>query len=210
MNAYDAYRKYVAIKLHFQQKDYDYFKFSGVAKVSREKFESRNDKYFFQRLAKVYNEKQFEQLLIANFISDRNVWIGNIVSEEGRNRLLEWKKTQQSLEYLFEQDLLTIKQYIDDGELKDFNELFTHPAEDDWPEIVTLVFQQTIRLETFIIINKVLNFVKKIDVNIKDELVWPELRILCAKYSPFLEVDVKHYKNIMRSIFVQKSLAESA
>jgi hypothetical protein len=207
MNAYDAYRKYVAIKLHFQQKDYDYFKFAGVAKVSREKFETRNDKYFFQRIAKVYNEEQFEQLLVANFISNKSGWIGDIFSDEGRKRLLEWKKNQQSLEYLFEQDLQSIKQLIDDGEISSFDEMFS--CVDDWPELVTMVFQSAIKIETFIIMNKVLNFFPKMDSQIQDTLVWPELRLMCTKYSPFIKVDVKRYKKIMRKIFVQKSLVVS-
>lgn len=209
MNAYDAYRKYVAIKLHFQQKDYDYFKFAGVAKVSREKFETRNDKYFFQRIAKVYNEEQFEQLLVANFISNKSGWIGDIFSDEGRKRLLEWKKTQQALEYLFEQDLQTIKQLIDDGEISSFDEIFSC-VDNDWPELVTMVFQSAIKIETFIIMNKVLNFFPKMDSQIQDTLVWPELRLMCTKYSPFIKVDVKRYKKIMRKIFVEKSLVVSA
>jgi hypothetical protein len=62
MDAFAAYKKYVALKLHFQQDNYDYFKFSGKAKVSREKFETRRDKYYFQRIAKLYDEKQFEMI----------------------------------------------------------------------------------------------------------------------------------------------------
>jgi len=208
MNAYDAYRKYVAIKLHFQQKDYDYFKFAGVAKVSREKFETRNDKYFFQRIAKVYNEEQFEQLLVANFISNKSGWIGDIFSDDGRKRLLEWKKTQQALEYLFEQDLQAIKQLIDDGEISSFDDIFSC-VDNDWPELVTMVFQSAIKIETFIIMNKVLNFFPKMDSQIADTLVWPELRLMCTKYSPFIKVDVKRYKKIMRKIFVEKSLVVS-
>lgn len=208
MNAYDAYRKYVAIKLHFQQKDYDYFKFAGVAKVSREKFETRNDKYFFQRIAKVYNEEQFEQLLVANFISNKSGWIGDIFSDDGRKRLLEWKKTQQALEYLFEQDLQAIKQLIDDGEISSFDDIFSC-VDSDWPELVTMVFQSAIKIETFIIMNKVLNFFPKMDSHIADTLVWPELRLMCSKYSPFIKVDIKRYKKIMRKIFVEKSLVVS-
>lgn len=208
MNAYDAYRKYVAIKLHFQQKDYDYFKFAGVAKVSREKFETRNDKYFFQRIAKVYNEEQFEQLLVANFILNKSGWIGDIFSDDGRKRLLEWKKTQQSLEYLFEQDLQTIKQLIDDTEISSFDDLFLC-QDGEWPELVTMALQNAIRIETFIIMNKVLNFFPKIDSKIADTIVWPELKQLCVKYSPFIKVDVKRYKKIMRKIFVEKSLVVS-
>lgn len=206
MNAYEAYKRYVALKLHFQQKDYDYFKFSGSAKVSREKFETRNDKYFFQRIAKLYDAKQLEQLLVANFIVNKAAWIGEVLSDEGRQRHLEFKKTYQSLEYNFKEDMNTIKQLIDDGEVESFDWLFNVERGDDWPGLVQLTLHKTIRLETFIIMNKILNFMPKMNDKIEDSLVWPELYQLCRKYSPFLSVDAKQYRAIMKNIFLQKKL----
>lgn len=204
MNAYDAYKKYVAIKLHFQQKDYDYFKFGGSSRVSREKFDTRNDKYFFERIAKIYDADQFEQLLVSNFVVNKNVWIGDIVSETGRNRLVAWKKTRQSLEYIFKEDMKKIKQYIDDGKIRSFDSLFEQ-GDENWPEIVTLALQETINMETFIVINKALNFLPRMSAKIQDTIVWPEFQFLCNKYTPFLKVDIKIYKNILRKTFVENA-----
>jgi T4 gene Gp59 loader of gp41 DNA helicase/T4 gene Gp59 loader of gp41 DNA helicase C-term len=209
MDGYGAYKKYVALKLHFQQKDYDYFKFSGSAKVSREKFESRNDKYFFHRIAKIYDEKQLECLLVANFILNKNVWIGDVVSETGRTAYLQYKKRHQSLEYSFTQDMEKIRSLVETGELDSFDALFTSEAEDNWPEIVALTLHQTIQLETFIIMNKVLNFMPRLNSKIEDTLVWPELHQLAKKYSPFITVDVKRFKEVMKKTFVQKSLVQN-
>jgi hypothetical protein len=206
MNAYDAYKRYVALKLHFQQKDYDYFKFSGSAKVSREKFETRNDKYFFQRIAKLYDDKQLEQLLVANFIVNKSAWIGEVLSDDGRTRYIEYKKTIQALEYNFQEDMNAIKQLIDVGDLPSFDSIFIIVRGDDWPELVTLTLHKTIRVESFIIINKILNFLPKMNGHIEDSIVWPEMYQLCRKYSPFLNVDVKRYRTIMKNIFLQKKL----
>lgn len=202
MNAYDAYKKYVAIKLHFQRADYDYFKFSGKVRVSKEKFEIRNDKYFFERIAKLYNDKQFEQLLVSNFISDKDVWIGNIISEKGRQTYLDWKKTIQSLEYAFSQDMLKLKSIVEESELMTFNTLFQIQPDSNWPELVQIVFQQGIKLESFIIMNKILNFMPKFNKKIEDPLVWPEFNFLCQKYTPFLSIDVPKYKSIMKDVFI--------
>lgn len=204
MNAYEAYKKYVAIKLHFQG-NYDYFKFSGGVKLSREKFETRNDKYFFQRIAKVYDEKQFEHLLVANFVLKKDTWIGEVLSDSGREIYLKWKKTYQSLEYLFSEDIRKIQSLIEIGETKSFDSLFVVESGSDWPDIVTFALHQEIRLETFLIMNKILNFIPRIDKHIKDELVWPEFRTLCFKYSPFLDVDVKKFRSIMKMILVAKN-----
>lgn len=206
MNAYDAYKRYVALKLHFQQKDYDYFKFSGSAKVSREKFETRNDKYFFQRIAKLYDVKQLEQLLVANFIVNKSAWIGEVMSDVGRARHLEFKKTVQALEYNFQEDMNSLKQMIDVGDLPSFDSIFDIERGDDWPELVTLTLHKTIRVESFIIMNKIFNFLPKMNSRIEDSIVWPEMYQLCRKYSPFLNVDVVRYRTIMKNIFLQKKL----
>lgn len=208
MDGFGVYRKYVALKLHFQQKKYDYFKFSGVAKVSREKFELRNDKYFFHRIAKVYDDAQVEQLFVSNFVANRNVWIGDIVSETGRKVYLDYKKKHQSLEYIFSEDMKHIQQLIATGVLKSFDELFESVDGDNWPEIVALTMQEAICLETFIIMNKVLNFMPKLSAKIDDTLVWPEVEQLSKKYSPFIHVDVKRFRKIMKNAFVEKTLVK--
>lgn len=210
MDGFGVYRKYVALKLHFQQKKYDYFKFSGVAKVSREKFELRNDKYFFHRIAKVYDDTQVEQLFVSNFVINKNVWIGDIVSEIGRKNYLEYRKKHQSLEYIFSEDMKRIQQLIISGALRSFDVLFESTDCDNWPEIVALTMQETICLETFIIMNKVLNFMPKISAKIDDTLVWPEVQQLSKKYAPFIQVDVKRFKKIMKNTFVEKTLVRPA
>ena len=90
MNSYEAYKKYVAIKLHFQQEKYDYFKFNGVVKVSKDKFLTRKDKYFFDRICKLYDDKEYEFLLVANFLENENLWIGDILSDECRQKFQNW------------------------------------------------------------------------------------------------------------------------
>ena len=50
MEAFQAYKTYVAIKNHFTSKTYDFFKYNGRTKASRSTFEKRNDKYFFSKL----------------------------------------------------------------------------------------------------------------------------------------------------------------
>lgn len=210
MDGFGVYRKYVALKLHFQQKKYDYFKFSGVAKVSREKFEMRNDKYFFHRISKVYDDTQVEQLFVSNFVINKNVWIGDIVSEIGRKNYLDYRKKHQSLEYIFSEDMKRIHNLIISGVLRSFDSLFESTECDNWPEIVALTMQETICLETFIIMNKALNFMPKISAKIDDTLVWPEVQQLSKKYAPFIQVDVKRFKKIMKNTFVEKTLVKPA
>lgn len=202
MKSFDAYKKYVALKLHFQSKDYDYFKFSGSIKVSREKFETRNDKYFFERICKIYNEEQYQQLLISNLIANKDAWVGDIFSENGRNIYSNWKKTQQSLEYVFRQDMEKLLSMIESKQIAKFDDLFIATNDSNWPQIVECAINKTISLESFLILNKIFNFVERMDKKIDDDLIWPEFKQTCLKYSPFIMIDISRYKKILKELFL--------
>jgi hypothetical protein len=209
MNAFDAYKKYVAIKLHFQT-DYDYFKFSGKVKASKESFDNRRDRRIFERLAKLYDSDQYELLLVANLIENADVWIGDIATEAGRQKYLNMKKKLQSLQYTFKQDMSRIKDDIDGGVVPDFDSIFKLVLEDAcWPHVVSLMVQHDISLESFIVMNKILNFMPRTSKHITDDLVWPEIAKLISNYSPFVRVDLKPFRAIMKSTFLdseQKNL----
>jgi hypothetical protein len=199
MTPFDAYKKYVAIKLHFNSDSYDYFKFSGKCSASKSSFEKRRDRHMFVRLGKIYTESELEKLLVANFLYGSNTWIGEVLSQNGRERLANFKKIHQSLEYTFSQDFDIIVRYLETQQISGFDALFsTIPDESNYPTIVTLVLQNIIKLETFIIMNKVLNFIPNIDKKISDNIFWPDFKKLCFKYSPFIQIDAPKYKQIMK------------
>lgn len=205
MKGFDAYKKYVAIKLHFQT-SYDYFKFAGKAKTSRESYNNRRDKHIFERLSKIYDSNDYETLLIANLSDNPDIWIGDVASESGRQKYLNLKKKFQSLQYIFKQDMNRIKDDIESGTVKTFDDIFGYVSEDaGWPHIVSLMVQGDISIESFIIMNKILNFLPRTSKHITDDLVWPEISKLISKYSPFVRVDLKPFRTIMRDIFLQDS-----
>ena len=50
MQPIDAYLMYCAMKAHFDKNDYDFVKYNGKSKVSRDSFYKRNDRVFFVKL----------------------------------------------------------------------------------------------------------------------------------------------------------------
>ena len=52
MEPIDVYLMYCAMKAHFSKNNYDFHKYGGKTKVSRDSFWKRKDKYFFVKLAK--------------------------------------------------------------------------------------------------------------------------------------------------------------
>ena len=75
---FDAYKTYLALKRHFTS-DYDYFKYNGKVRAGVESFLKRNDRFFFRKLAKKYDDKELVDFFVSNFIVSDN-WIGNLIS----------------------------------------------------------------------------------------------------------------------------------
>lgn len=200
---FEAYKKYVALKLHFSSDRYDYFKFKGDVKVSKDALEKRNDKFFFHRLAKQYKPKELEMYLVANFLENPQNWVGDILDPEGDEVYKRWQKKIQSLTYSFKEDIKTLKDIADTGfQVTSFDELF-ECVNGEHPYLLWLVLHKEISLETFIIMNKILHFFPQFDKHIKQPLVWQEFKQKCLKYEPFLSnVDVKKFKNIMKDILI--------
>ena len=70
----DTYLMYCALKAHFKG-TYDYHKFSGQTKVSRDSFWKRKDRFFFVKIASKYkDDREVLDYFVSNFIQDRN-WI---------------------------------------------------------------------------------------------------------------------------------------
>jgi hypothetical protein len=49
MSAFEVYKDYLALKNHFSNKNYDYFKYKGKVRTSIDSFNKRKDKIFFEK-----------------------------------------------------------------------------------------------------------------------------------------------------------------
>lgn len=190
MEAFQAYKTYVAIKNHFTSKTYDFFKYNGRTKASRSTFEKRNDKYFFSKLAK---RKDVVDYLVANFLyTDSTTWVGDFVnSEQADKNYLRMLKIRESISYIFSQDLDKLETDFDDN---------FQVEEGQHPPILKLYLQDEINLETLIILDDLVSFMRKWNRRITDPIIWPQVYSKCKKYRPFFHYD----KDRMRKIVLDK------
>ena len=190
MNPLDCYKQYMAIRLHFYSKSYDYFKYTGKVRASNESFYKRRDKYRFDHLCRQYNEKNIMQFFVANFSSGDKY--GGLHTEESDQVYQDWRKRTQRLRYQFKSDISKLL------EMSDLDQLFM--VEDGQnPTILTMYYRGEISLETFVIVNQILNFFPQFDSQIEDDIMWPDTRNLCHKYIGFLDVDVKVFREILKN-----------
>ena len=103
----------------------------------------------------------------------------------------DWQKRIQSLSYMFSND---IDKLLNEHQ---FDDLFKVES-GQHPILLKMCLAKYIMIETFIIINDVVNFVPRWNKQIKEKIVWPEFRKKVQKYSPFLEVDKTKFRTILR------------
>ena len=102
MDAFDAYKIYIALKSHFNS-DYDINKYNGKTSVSLDSFLKRSDRSFFGRVGRKYKDDT-KEFFIANFITEPKGWIGNFDDVT----YVEYQKRHQSLKYTFQNDIIKL------------------------------------------------------------------------------------------------------
>jgi hypothetical protein len=176
MNELEMFHLFTAIKLHFNSKTYDYFRYNK--KIKRRKFLSEKDLHVF-RLLKKRHSSDFENYCVANIVSNPLLWQTELLTDECEDIYIKWRKTQESLMHVFSSD---IKRMIEkyDG-LKPIFKIKT-----TYPIIMHEVAQENITLETAVILDEILNFIEKLNCKFTDDFIWDDFVLRCRKYKSFL------------------------
>ena len=192
----DVYRTYLSVRNHFTNDNYNFFKFGGKTKASSSAFEKRRDRYIFDKVSKDYKDDEVALLFVSNFVAKEKFWIGNTLSEESRNIYTMWRKKIQSLSYIFENDVKVIIDEINDREI-DFDSVFKI-QDGQHPIILRLTLADRVSLESFLILNKILDFFPQFNRRIEETIIWPDYYKKCVKYEPFVKVDMTRFKFILK------------
>jgi len=190
---FETYQHYLSLKNHFTNPKYDFFRYGAKTRATITSFNKRKDKYWFEKTSRKYCDREVVQFLVSNFISSdnpQNLWIGEIINSGERN-YAEWMKRQQSLTYLFKEQMNTL---LSENELENvFNCSKGHPV------ILKKYLAGEVSIENVVICEKIFSFREKFDKKLTDP-VWETVSLKIKKYLPFLNIDVFHYKKILRKI----------
>ena len=194
MNGFEIYKIYLAIKLHFTSKNqsYDFHKHLGRTTARLATFTKRRDRYFFHKLSKSYNNSTIVDYFLSNFVSNTNLWVGDIIGKSGDDHYKQWTKKVEALHYYYEQDL----DYMLERKIE-FDDIFTS-KDGQHPPILKMFLSKRINFETFIILDDILSFTKQLNKNITEKVLWPKLYDRMIRYKPFLKYNVTKYKKSLR------------
>ena len=182
MEPIDIYLMYCAMKAHFSKNNYDFHKYGGKTKVSRDSFWKRKDKYFFVKLAKKHDDRDsIQDYLVSNFIRDRRGYIANFNDENYK----VWKDRKTDFYNIFFDELKPL--------VKDFEPLF-QTKNNNHPKLLKEFLGDRVSLETLIILDDLVDFSKGWDRELKEDIVWPDLKKLMKNYKGFLTIDKNRYR----------------
>jgi hypothetical protein len=129
---------------------------------------------------KLAKHKDPAGVLVANFVLNKQFWVGSIDDPECERVYREWLKKQESLTYNFSQEMKVF-----DG--KTIDDLLYVP-DHQHPLLLSKYLRGEVSLESITIVSDIVNFVPYWDESIADPVLWAETRTLIQKYKPFLEL----------------------
>lgn len=193
MTPYDVYTTYLAMKKHFTDVKYDFFRYNGKTRSSVSAFNKRRDKYFFERISRKLSDDEIKLYFIANFVATDNpssVWIGEII-QSGERNYQELSKKYQSITYTFGQECVEL------FENRKLDQVFD--CSKGHPPLLKMYLSGDLSVETVTILDQIFNYTKVFDRKLPDP-VWETVSLKIKKYKPFINIDVAKCKKVLRGM----------
>ena len=190
---FDAYKQYLSLKNHFTKEKYDYHKYCGKSRATVKSFYKRKDRFWFEKLARNKSDREVVEFFVSNFVTCTDpgkLWIGEMI-REGEGRYTSWKRRTQSLSYVFKEEMESMLAN------QDINSAFASTS--GHSPMLKGYLSGDISLETMVICDKILGYRTDYDKKLTDP-VWETVSMRMRKYSPFLNIDVFHYKKILKEM----------
>ena len=192
LDAYQTYCLFMAIKYHFTQKNYSFFKYKGKVRISKDKFETNRDRYKYARLAKKYDAVEIQDFILANVVSGRR-WIGELMDDEAEQTYVEYIKRSQSFSYIFQNDMDKVFSTISSP-----TNIFKE-KNSTYPVLLDLCMTNQIHIESLCVLNSFIPFVEIFDKKLgEDDFIWSQIRNMIVKLTPFLTYDRGRCKKILK------------
>jgi hypothetical protein len=186
MDGYQAYKYFIALKLHFTTEKFDVFSNNGRVNASRVAYERRNDKALFERLSRKYpTDRELIQYMAANFAYGNKHVVYSYESDEYYN---VWLKRKESISQVFKTDLLLIQQECSGSKESVFS------IDDGNPLLLNLYLGNHITLETMVILEELEGYLSKWEPLI---MFWHDHFLTIRKSKRFVKFD----KNKVQSIY---------
>ena len=118
---------------------------------------------------------------------------------QGESNYRKWKKRRESLTYIYQNDLDLLFDEVDSpGDILSVKSGV-------YPVLLTQTMQGNISIETLVILNDILKFFPMWTKKISDDIIWPNWKRKCEKYTPFIDYDSKKFKKLLKEKIDEKT-----
>lgn len=188
-SGYGAYMLFLALRTHFSNAKYDFFEMHGKVRATKESYARRNDKSFFEKVARDHSAEELRDFYIANILEDKH-YVTELLQEEAATNYIKFTGRRQALSYHFSNELDKVFEKGTDVPFAITN--------GEYPSIVILYLRKIISLETLVLINEFIPYVSKFDKYLSDDIIWSKITLKIRKYKPFLKYPKDKLKHILK------------
>lgn len=196
MTAEEVRNLHLAIRVHFLQEKYDYFKYKG--KIATEMLGDPNPMY-----GALGNKFRLKRELEGLFVS--NIAVGNIakyvdwyLTTDARNIWLDWLKRTEAITHYFRADLVALTNL--GCSLKSLLECKPGTS---LPKLVGVFQEGVVSVETLLLLVKVFDLMPYWESNLREQYIWPDLRRFLLKYPQFIRFDLNRITQTVQEVFNQ-------
>lgn len=181
MKPFECFQMYLAIKQHFSNSSYDYFKYAGKIKTSVDLFEKRRDRHFFTKLLNKYPDPKM--YLVANFVANPSFWIGDVTDPVTDQIYLHQQKILQSLDYTMKNQLKPLVEQS--GSVK---QLIRY-TENKHPDLLCYFIANKVSFEVLTIFLFSSRTIEYWDKEMAADPYWKTISLMMHRWYPFIPLD---------------------
>lgn len=194
MTAFEAYRLYLALRLHFTDPRYDITKTKGNVKVKEGVLDKRpRMKYALEKLGKRYSRAELIEYFVANFA--QNDPHGGLFSENGSHNYTKFLRYTQAMSYWYVHDLQHLANLTSTAHPAILWETKEHPI------VMREVLGGRIHIETAVILNKLFHFREPLNERLQDDLIWTSFSQTLYNLAPFIRFDKNAFHTLTHRVF---------
>lgn len=182
MTPLEAFRVYMAVKLHFETDGYDYHRYRGEVSSARQSTLDKNRaRAMFMRLARM---RDVEGRMVAECVRTcplgRRVWVGDVLG--GEDCYQGWAARRDRLMYRLRDEMSA-------NRVDDLRSFLSVGPEAPWPRIVSAYMRGEVSPETLVAVAASIGLVDRWRAQVDEPAVWPGIDRLLRKYPAFLDFD---------------------
>lgn len=180
MNAFELYKIYIALRLHFSDVNYDFFKYKGRVNATIDSYKKLQPMEM-RAFEKISSFKEPKTYMVGNFIFSNE----NYIRDFNEDRYLKYRKYIINGEYFFKEELNKLRLPL--------NSNFNIETSEEIPYIIYLINSNQISIYTACIFNKLIKWANKT----KNPLITTQVNKI-NKSQDFFKYDDRSVKEILQ------------